>query len=45
MVSLTQIGLCSLGAVVAGFVLDACFHAYLDPSLIVSMMTTVFLCQ
>jgi len=45
MAPLAKIGLYSLGAVFAGIVLDACFQAYLDPGLMVSMTTAIFLCQ
>jgi hypothetical protein len=40
-----QIALAGLGAALAGIVMDACFQAYLDPGLVVSLTTSLFLCQ
>ena len=40
-----RIALCGLGAALTGAVVVACFDAYLDPSLILTMTISSFLCQ
>lgn len=43
--ALAQIALYGIGTALAGFLAGACFRAYLDPGLAVSLTTTLFLCQ
>lgn len=40
-----RIGLGACGAALAGVVVAACFNAYIDPGLVVTMTTASFLCQ
>ncbi len=41
----SQLALRGLGATLALILVEACFRAYLDPALVVTMTSGIFLCR